>query len=243
MQIFKKISIINLILSITLISIYPLGYAANTTPHASLVNPAAQAALTRLMDGNKRYISGKSTCGWTANPTDAERRKQLANTQKPFAVILGCSDSRVPPEIIFDQRLGDLFVIRVAGNIIDDVVLGSVEYAARFLGQPTPLVFVLGHEGCGAVIAAIRASENKGDMPNHIFNIIDRIMPVVLQTKKTTKITDEKFVDDVITANIQSVVKQLKNSTPILIDAVRKNELHIVGGRYNLDNGEIKIVG
>lgn len=239
MQIFKKINIINIILFIALLGLHSLGYTANMT----LPNSAAQTALNRLMEGNKRYIAGKSTCGWTANPTDAERRKQLANTQKPFAIVLGCSDSRVPPEIIFDQRLGDLFVIRVAGNVIDDVVLGSIEYAARFLAAPTPLVFVLGHERCGAVIAAIRASENKGDMPNHIFNIIDRIMPVVLKTKQTAQTTEENLVSDVITANIQNVVKQLKNSTPLLIEAVRKNELQVVGGRYSLDTGEIKIVG
>lgn len=202
----------------------------------------ANTALTRLMDGNKRYLAGKSTCGWTHTPTDVERRKQLANVQKPFAVILGCSDSRVPPEIIFDQRLGDLFVVRVAGNVLDDIVLGSIEYAVQFLAAPTPLVLVLGHERCGAVTAAVKETESGQPFDNHISSIINKLLPVISETKKIPGQNFVDFVDNVITNNVKTTVSQLRNSTPLLIDAVANNRVKIVGGRYDLDTGEVKII-
>lgn len=199
----------------------------------------ANIALSKLMDGNKRYLAGQSTCGWTHTPTDAQRRKQLANMQKPFAIILGCSDSRVPPEIIFDQRLGDIFVIRVAGNLLDDVVLGSIEYAAKYLAAPTPLIFVLGHEKCGAIMAAVQAKESGVRFNNNISSIVNKLSSVILKTKK---IPGQDFVDDVIINNIKKIVSQLKSSSPILKEAVSNNDLMIVGGRYDLDTGKVTLI-
>ncbi len=196
-------------------------------------------ALSKLMDGNKRYLAGQSTCGWTHTPTDAQRREQLANMQKPFAIILGCSDSRVPPEIIFDQRLGDIFVIRVAGNLLDDLVLGSIEYAAKYLAAPTPLIFVLGHEKCGAVMAAVQAKESGVRFNNNISSIVNKLSSVILKTKK---IPGQDFVDDVIINNIKTIVSQLKSSSPILKEAVSNNDLMIVGGRYDLDTGKVTLI-
>lgn len=199
----------------------------------------ASTALMKLMDGNKRYLAGKSTCGWTHTPTDVQRREQLANMQKPFAIILGCSDSRVPPEIIFDQRLGDIFVVRVAGNLVDDVVLGSIEYAAKYLAAPTPLIFVLGHERCGAVTAAVQAKEYGLVFNNHISSIVSKLAPVIAKTKKTS---GQDFINDVITNNIKTIVSQLKLSSPILKEAVTNNQLKIVGGRYDLDTGKVTLI-
>lgn len=236
MLILKKINTI--LLSLTM-SLLVLGHAHG----ADLVTKGSPSTpldpLTRLIEGNKRYLSGKSTCGWTHTPTDEERRQQLANIQKPFAIILGCSDSRVPPEVIFDQRLGELFVIRVAGNVVDDVVLGTIEYAVKFLDMPDPFVLVLGHERCGAVVAAVKVTESGMSVDNHIQSIINLLKPVIL---KTPKVKNQDFADDVITANVQSVVKQLKNSTPLLMEAVKNNRLKIRGARYDLETGTIKII-
>ena len=198
----------------------------------------ANIALQKLMDGNKRYLAGKSTCGWTHTPTDSQRREQLANMQKPFAIILGCSDSRVPPEIIFDQRLGDIFVIRVAGNLLDDIVLGSIEYAAKYLAAPTPLILVLGHERCGAVTAAVQAKEYGLVFNNYISSIVNKLAPVIAKTKKTP---GQDFINDVITNNIKTIVSQLKSS-PILREALSNNHLMIVGGRYDLNTGKVILI-
>jgi carbonic anhydrase len=130
-------------------------------------------ALQELMNGNKRYVAAE-----LAHPNQtAARRAEVAKGQDPFAIIVGCSDSRVPPEIIFDQGLGDLFVTRVAGNIVDDVVLGSIEYAAEHLG--VPLIVVLGHKRCGAVEAAAKG----GDAPVHIRSLVEAIKPAIKKAK------------------------------------------------------------
>ncbi|HEY7392870.1 MAG TPA: carbonic anhydrase [Bryobacteraceae bacterium] len=134
----------------------------------------ADTALTRLLDGNQRYARHKER-----HPDQsAARQKELAGGQHPFAVILGCADSRVPPELLFDQGLGDLFVIRVAGNIVDDAVLGSIEYAVEHLG--TKLILVLGHENCGAVSAAVEGGEAAG----HLRAVGTAIQPSVVGTAK-----------------------------------------------------------
>jgi len=198
----------------------------------------ADEALKSLMDGNKRYLAGKSTYGWNKKTTDKDKREQLANTQNPIAIIVGCSDSRVPPEIIFDQRLGDLFVIRVAGNVVDGVVLGSIEFAEINL-SPLPLLFVLGHNRCNAVTAAVNVAPSERCAKDQIANILHRIDPAVEEARK---LNGPELVDDAITANIKNIVEQLKNSKPHLKEAVENNSLKIVGGRYDLDTGKITMV-
>lgn len=184
-------------------------------------------ALATLMAGNKQYASAKLT---HPNQTP-ERRTELVKGQHPFAVILSCSDSRVPPEVIFDQGLGDLFVVRVAGNVVDDIALGSIEYAAEHLG--TPLIVVLGHEKCGAITATVEG----GKAPGHIDAVVRALKPAVEKVKDQP---GDK-VENAAKANIGLVVEQLKTSRPILAELVKNGKLKIVGARYDLDTGLVDI--
>ena len=190
--------------------------------------PSGEEALQSLMGGNMRYVGTKLT---HPNQT-AERRAEVAQGQHPLAVILGCSDSRVPPELIFDQGLGDLFVIRVAGNSVNDVVLGSIEYAAEHLG--VGLVMVLGHERCGAVEAAVRGGEAAG----HIASVIEAITPAI----EKIKVRPGDPVDHAVRANVELVVGQLKSSTPVLAESVKAGRLKIVGARYALESGWVDLI-
>ena len=184
--------------------------------------------LKKLLDGNKRYVTGNAE-----HPGQGEeRRKEVTAGQKPFAVILGCSDSRIPPEIIFDQGLGDLFVIRVAGNIIDDVALGSIEYAVDHLNAE--LVVVLGHEKCGAVTASVQGGEAHG----HIGSILLAIAPAV---EKSKAMQGDK-VDNAIKANVELVVSQIAGSKPILAEAVEAGKVKVVGAYYNIESGAVEVL-
>ena len=182
-------------------------------------------SLKLLIDGNKRFAESKSFHG----NQSAERRTEVAKGQKPLAVIVTCSDSRVPPEIIFDQGLGDLFVIRSAGNIVDDIGLGSIEYAVEHLG--TQLVIVLGHERCGAVDAAVKG----GEAPGHISRLIKEITPAVKKAKKQSG----DLLDNAVRSNINMVVNQLNSSEPILKEFVSHKKIKIVGELYDLDDGTV----
>ncbi|MBA4389790.1 MAG: carbonic anhydrase [Syntrophus sp. (in: bacteria)] len=187
-----------------------------------------EQALQKLVEGNKRYFSSKQS-----HPNqDMERRKEVSKGQKPFAVIVGCSDSRIPPEIIFDQGLGDLFVIRVAGNIVDDVALGSIEYAVGHLGSQ--LVVVLGHSKCGAVTATVQGGEVHG----HIGSIVKAIMPAVERAKAETG----DLTDNSIKANALLVADQIKSSQPILSEMVRNGKIEVVSAYYDIDSGEVTIL-
>ena len=185
-------------------------------------------ALTRLMEGNRRY-----TMSHLEHPDQtARRRKELVSGQHPFACILACSDSRVSPEIVFDEGLGDLFVIRVAGNIVDDAVTGSIEYAVEHLA--TPLALVLGHEKCGAVQATIGGGEPK----THIQSLADAIMPAVSEARKQPG----DLVANAVAANVRLVVRQLRASQPILAKAIASGRVRIEGGVYDLETGSVKIL-
>jgi carbonic anhydrase len=182
--------------------------------------------LSDLLDGNRRYLSGASL-----HPRQsAYRRAEISGGQQPFAAILTCSDSRVPPEIIFDCGLGDLFVIRVAGNVVDDVVLGSLEYAVESLG--VRLIIVLGHTRCGAVAAAVQG----GQLHGHMSSLTERIRPAV---ERATAFGANR-VDAVVSANIEGVVKQLRTAQPILARLVAQGSLQIIGARYELETGQVK---
>ena len=185
-------------------------------------------ALQRLIDGNRRYIKQKSS-----HPNQAmERRREIVEGQNPFAVIIGCSDSRVPPEIIFDQGLGDLFVVRVAGNILDDVVLGSVEYAVEHLG--VKLIVVLGHTKCGAVTAATKGGEPSG----HTSSLMDAIKPAVERAKNQPG----DLLDNAIKSNVEITVSQLKSSKPILVEHIKTGKLQVIGAIYDLVSGVVDVL-
>jgi carbonic anhydrase len=160
----------------------------------------------------------------------AKRRAELAKSQHPFAIILSCSDSRVPPEIVFDEGLGDLFIIRVAGNVLNDEGLGSIEYGVDILGAR--LIVVLGHQSCGAVDAAMKTIAAKGKAPGHIQSLVTAIKPVVDSTPKGD-------LDMTIKANVKHVVDALRSSTPILKGRVDSGDVQVIGGYYSLDSGAV----
>jgi carbonic anhydrase len=184
-------------------------------------------ALARLKDGNDRFISGKST----KPRQDFNRIKEVAMAQYPFATIVGCSDSRVPNEIIFDQGLGDLFIVRTAGQVSTYASWGSIEFAEEVLG--TKLIVVLGHTQCGAVNAAVTLPE----VPGHIITLINAIKPAVEKAKKKQP---KNLLDEAIRENIAMQVEQLKGLEPVLAKRVREGSIKIVGALYHLDTGRIE---
>ena len=185
-------------------------------------------SLKKLVDGNKRCV----TCKQQNPRQDARRRKEVSKGQKPFAVVVGCSDSRIPPELIFDQGLGDLFVVRLAGNIVDALALGSIEYAVEHLG--TKLVVVLGHGKCGAVTAATQSP----GAPGHVGAIVKAIQPAV---KKARKLKGD-LVDNAIRANVALVTSKIKSSKPILAEMAEKGEIEVVGAYYNIETGAVELL-
>jgi len=190
----------------------------------------ADEALSRLLSGDKRFVAGKSE-----EPEGAaliERRHALAKDQKPFAVILSCSDSRVPPELVFDVSLGDIFVVRTAGEVVDEVVLGSIEYAIEHLG--THLIVVLGHQRCGAVSAAVSGAKDTGDIPD----VLKAILPAVEETEGQSG----DHIDNAVRANARDIAKRLQSSGPIIAPQVQSGEVKIVAAYYSLDTGQVELL-
>jgi len=197
---------------------------------------SADEALQKLMDGNKRYVESKMNA---CTETTATAREKLATSQKPYAIILSCSDSRVPPEIIFDKSLGEIFVVRVAGNVPDPVVIGSVEYAAEHLGSP--LVMVLGHERCGAVTATVDA---KGKAEGNIGAIVKAIAPALKKVQKDKHCDSKdkaKFVECVVDENAKLVAANLTKQSAILAHLAKEGKLKIVAAKYDLDDGKVTL--
>jgi len=194
----------------------------------------AREALERLREGNRRFAAGARSSDALTSQT---RRSELAAGQEPFAIILGCSDSRVPAEIVFDQGLGDLFVIRVAGNIVASSQVGSVEFAAeRF---HTPLVVVLGHSRCGAVLATLeelaRPRENQS---RNLRSIVDRVRPSVEPLLATELRHDpEALVRQAVLANVRVSANHLRHGSEILEQLIQRNGLLVVGAEYSLETG------
>jgi carbonic anhydrase len=188
-------------------------------------------ALSKLMDGNRRFISGSLA---TKDAGDA-RRKELSIAQHPSAIVVACSDSRVAPEIIFDQGLGDVFVVRVAGNVIDPISAGSIEYAAEHLHAP--LLILLGHDKCGAVTAALEAKEKTED---NIGAILRKILPAV---KKATAMggTKEDILNNAIRENVLLQQKYLLRKSPIVKKLIASGDLKVVAGIYHLESGKIEL--
>jgi carbonic anhydrase len=197
---------------------------ANVPP--SKVNP--DQALQRLIEGNTRFASGH--LNHTTPERVAQVRSRVAQGQRPFAIIVGCSDSRVGPELIFDQGLGDLFVVRTAGEVVDDVALGSIEYGVEHLGSA--LIVVLGHERCGAVSAAVAHAQE----PGRIAAVLKAIGPAVEQTNGQPG----DPVENAVRAQARDVAPQLQGVTPILAERVQAGQLKIVAARYDLGSGKVE---
>jgi carbonic anhydrase len=198
-------------------------YAAEVTETLS-----PDAALKKLLDGNQRFMQQKREY-----PHQAQQRLQeVAQAQHPVVTILSCADSRVPPELVFDQGIGDLFDVRIAGNIVTPESLGSVEYAAALLH--TPLILVLGHERCGAVTAAVQ----KAPLPSKIGTFVQAIAPAMTKVKKRSL----DPVEDLVVANIQYQVEKLRRDSTLLSQLEQSGKLKIVGGRYDLDTGKVTLV-
>lgn len=198
---------------------------------------SAQEALRQLKEGNKRYVSG-------IHNLDAhlsrKRREELVNGQQPFAVILGCSDSRVPVELIFDQGLGDLIVIRVAGNIVDPTIIGSIEFSTQQLGSR--LVVVLGHTQCGAVGATLQEVQQPSkSLSKNLRAIVDRIRRSVEELLDTDLKDDpEALYQHAVRANVQVSVNELLHESEILKDLSKNDGLLVVGAEYSLETGIVE---
>jgi carbonic anhydrase len=191
-------------------------------------------AVKKLKDGNKRYVAGKAT---HPNQTQS-RRKETAGGQHPFASVLACSDSREPVEIIFNQGIGDIFVIRVAGNVVDTVEIGSIEYGVAHLD--TPVVLVLGHTHCGAVAAAVKDAPVQGS----IVPLIENIIPAVYTAReKDHKLAGDKLMARVTEENVRLSIENLISRSSIIRDKINEGKLQILGAIYNIENGEIDWLG
>jgi carbonic anhydrase len=198
---------------------------------------SAWEALERLKEGNRRFVSGGGTNDRQASRT---RRTELAMGQEPFAIVLGCSDSRVPAEIVFDQGLGDLFVIRVAGNIVASSQVGSVEFAAERFG--TPLVVVLGHSQCGAVLATLeQLTRPREDQSRNLRSIVDRVRPSVEPLLATELRHDrDEMVRQAVRANVRVSASHLRHGSDVLEQLIQRNRLHVVGAEYALETGVVE---
>ena len=248
----RKSQLISLLVTAGLLGASQFAEAADPAhPDQPIVSPAE--AIPRLKEGNGRYTGGNQQhphesiedrryiatnsyenagmtfLGMTAAQA-AGRRAELTKSQHPFAIVVSCSDSRVPPELVFDQGLGDLFVLRVAGNVIDDHSLGSIEYAVNHLA--VRLIVVLGHQRCGAVKAAKETIAAKGKAAAHIQSLVEAIRPAV-------EATIDGDLEATIEANVKHVVKDLRSSMPVLKPKVDSGELQVIGGDYSLDTGAV----
>ncbi len=192
----------------------------------------AAAAWQALLDGNQRYATDTAVnCN-----NNYDRRREVAGGQHPFAMVLGCADSRVPPEVVFDQRLGDLFTVRVAGNVADDIAIGSLEYAVLHFSPA--LLVVLGHQKCGAVDATLEAIDKGGPVPGHIGSIVSAIKPAVAGISANAS----DRLDKAIEANASAVAASLNTRSSVLAEAVKAGKLQIRAAYYSLTDGRVRPV-
>ncbi|NWK76019.1 carbonic anhydrase [Acinetobacter cumulans] len=196
----------------------------------------AEEALERLKKGNERFVSGQTQ---HLKLLTHQERAAMAESQEPFAIILGCSDSRVPAEMVFDQGLGDLFVIRVAGNIVAPSQVGSVEFAADSFG--CPLVIVLGHTHCGAIHSTIEALMNPATPPSaNLMSIVNRVRPsveILLQTELKDDL--DKLSVHAVRSNVFASVNQLRHGSAVLENLIAQGKLKVVGAEYSLETGKV----
>jgi len=191
----------------------------------------ADEALKLLLAGNQRFVGGNLKS--VTRDELAQRRAELAQGQKPFAIVVCCSDSRVGPEIVFDQELGNLFVVRTAGEVLDAAGIGSIEYAVAHLGSP--LLLVLGHEHCGAVAAAVADAKE----PGHIASVVKAIRPAVARTRAEPG----DPLQNAVRANVQDVAARLRRTGPVISEAVGAGRLKIMGAVCSLRTGKVELVG
>jgi carbonic anhydrase len=205
--------------------------AAGATDYSATPTVPADQGLQMLIDGNKRFVDGTLT----SLDSLAQDREEVAGGQSPFAVIVSCSDSRVPPELVFDQTVGQLFVVRTAGQVIDEAARGSITYGVDFL--KAPLVVVLGHSGCGAVEAAIAAIQGNA-IPGYAYRFAEGIGPAV------QRVIDEPgdLLENATRANIEMGVEQLRTAEPDLAAAVSSGQITVTGGFYDLASGEVSFL-
>ncbi|MFA6569482.1 MAG: carbonic anhydrase [Victivallales bacterium] len=221
-------------LIVPVLGIIVVAWGAFALAAGSGADMSADEAIKRLMDGNKRYAESKMTvCGETTKET----REILSKGQRPYAIILSCSDSRVPPEIIFDKTLGEIFVIRVAGNVPGPIVLGSIEYAAEEFGSP--LIMVLGHQRCGAVTASVDAH---GKPEGNIGAIIKAIMPAVKKAKQGAKEKSKgDLVEKAVDYNIRLTAENITEHSPIIKRLIKEGKVKLVKAKYDLDDGKVTL--
>jgi carbonic anhydrase len=198
---------------------------------------SAREALQRLREGNRRFVS---TIRGHETPLGQSRQMELVKEQKPFAIVLGCSDSRAPAEIVFDQGLGDLFVIRVAGNIVAPSQVGSIEFAASRFG--TRLVVVLGHSQCGAILATIEELQRPADSQSrNLRAIVDRVRPSVEGLLKTDLRNDlDTLAQHAVRTNVSASVNHLRHGSEILEQLIQNDELLVVGAEYSVETGVVE---
>lgn len=202
------------------------------TAKAKPAHPPSNELISRLMDGNARYIAGKTIHG-----DRTARRDEVSGSQHPFAMILSCADSRVPPELIFDQTLGDVFVVRIAGNYAETGGIGSLEYALAHFHSP--LLMVLGHSSCGAVHATVDAMKKPGSSaPGDIAAIVNAIMP---GAKAVQGKPGDEYAN-AIAENVRRNVATLKAQKPLLSEGVASNKLQVVGAVYDLKSGKVRLI-
>lgn len=212
-----------------------------STPHAAdgkKTSLTPQQALAALKEGNEKYIIDsplKAAMG-------RDRRLELARGQTPIAILVSCSDSRVPPELLFGRGLGELFIVRNAGNVVDTGAMGSIEYGVAVLG--VPLIVVLGHERCGAVEAAVSVVQKNTVYPGSIGQMIEPIIPAVLKAKSrmdAKALQDpEALLDASVRENVMRVANRLRTSEALLLESLRSKSLLVVGARYDLDDGKVE---
>lgn len=197
---------------------------------------SAQEALARLREGNRHFVSN---IGRRETPLNHTRPVELAKEANPFAIILGCSDARVPAEIVFDQGLGDLFVIRVAGNIVAPSQVGSIEFAASRFGSR--LVVVLGHSRCGAILATLEELQQPTEnQSRNLRSIVDRVRPTVEVLLKTELRNDlDTLVEHAVRANVSASVNHLRHGSEVLEQLIQNDGLLVVGAEYSLDTGVV----
>ena len=200
------------------------------SPPQNAISPAE--ALKRLTEGNARYAAN------SPNERDfSAGRAARAQAQYPIAAILSCADSRVAPELVFDQAPGDLFVMRVAGNVVNPELLASLEYGIHFLGAP--LVMVLGHSGCGAVDAAIKVLKTRAALPGHLPQLITAIKPAVIVAQKTRQ---GNLLENAVAENVRRQVRGLQNSPPVVKKLYAGKKIDIVGAVYDLSTGKATLL-
>lgn len=206
-----------------------LAGAAGPAPPSTI---SGDEALHRIVEGNARYVANS-----THVRDFAAGRAARVTTHRPIASILSCSDARVGPEFLFDQGPGDLFVVRVAGNILEDEGLASLEYAAQFLAAP--LIFVLGHSNCGAVDAAIKVMTDNATLPGHLPELIEHIKPAVLAAQQTHP---ANLPSAAIAENVRQTVRQVTAAKPVLADMIAAGKVKVAGGVYDIATGKVGLV-